>query len=133
MSVFKKSLLSYFSFPAKNVLCEVVLDRFSSIIHTRLRLDACALNYYLFKIGSKESPACFCVFYSESVKHFFLKCPLFAASRHKLLSSNAQIFADRWAYMSDTAIVSAFLTGCPSLSRPMMKIRLYFCLSRRLF
>ena len=39
-----------------------------------------------------------------------------AASRHKLLSSAAQIFADRWAHMSDTAILSAFLSGCPSLS-----------------
>ena len=25
-------------------------------------------------------------------------------------------FADRWAHMSDTAILSAFLSGCPSLS-----------------
>ena len=116
LSVFKKSLLSYFSFPAKNVLYEVALDRFSSIIRTRLRLDACALNYYLFKIGRKESPACFCGFYSESVKHFFLKCHLFAASPYKLLSSAAQIFADRWAHVSDTAILSAFLSGCPSLS-----------------
>ena len=116
LSVFKKSLLSYFPFPAKNVLYEVALDRFSSIIHTRLRLHACALNYYLFKIGRKESPACFCGFYSDSVKHFFLKCPLFAASRYKLLSSAAQIFADRWAHMSDTAILSAFLSECPSLS-----------------
>ena len=41
LSVFKKSLVSYFSFPAKNVLYEVALDRFSPIIHTRLRLDAC--------------------------------------------------------------------------------------------
>ena len=73
-------------------------------------------NYYLFKIGRKESTACFCGFYSESAKHFFLKCPLFAASRHKLLSSVAQIFADRWACMSNTAIVSAFPSGCPSLS-----------------
>ena len=105
-----------FHFLQKNVLYEVALDRFSSIIHTRLRLDACALNYYLFKRGRKESPACFCAFYSESVKQFSLKCPFFAASRHKLLSSAAQIFADRWAFMSNTAIVSAFLSGCPSLS-----------------
>ena len=113
LSVFKKSLLSYFSFPAKNVLYEVVLDRFSSIIHTRLRLGACALNYYLFKIGRKESPAWFLF---RVCKAFFLKCPLFAALRYKLLSSAAQIFADRWAHMSDTAILSAFLSGCPSLS-----------------
>ena len=69
-------------------------------------------------------------FYSESVKYFFLKCPLFATSRHKLLSSAAQIFADRWAYMYDTAIVSAFLSGYPSLSYD--ENRFYFCLSRRL-
>ena len=56
------------------------------------------------------------VVFMQSVKNFFLKWPLFAASRHKLLSSAAQIFADRWAYMSNTATVSAFLSGCPSLS-----------------
>ena len=32
--------------------------------------DAQKVNYYLFKIGRKESPACFCGFYSESGKHF---------------------------------------------------------------
>ena len=84
--------------------------------------DAQKVNYYLFKIGRKESPACFCGFYSESGKHFFLKCPLFAASHHKLLSSAAQIFADRWAYMSYTAIVSAFPSGCPSLSYDENKV-----------
>ena len=97
-----------FHFLQKNALYEVALDRFSSIIHNNNNNG----------------------FYSESVKHFFLKCPLFATSRHKLFSSAAQIFAERWACMYDTAIVSAFLSGCPSLSYD--ENRLYFCLSRRL-
>ena len=74
------------------------------------------LSIVVYLKRRKESPACLCGFNSESVKHFFLNCPLLAASRHKLLSSAAQIFADRWAYMSYTVIVSAFLSGCPSLS-----------------
>ena len=37
---------------------------------------------------------------------------MFAASRHKLLSFAAQIFADRWACISDTAIVSAKAGDC---------------------
>ena len=102
------------------------------VIHTRLRLDACALNYFLFKIGRKESPACFSGFYSESVRHFFLKCPLFAASRHKLLSSAAQMFADRWAYMPICLQQLYQLFYVDAHLFLMIKIRLYFCLSRRL-
>jgi len=65
----------------------------------------------------QRSPICFYGFNLECVKHFlFLKCPLFAASCHKLFSSAAEIFTERWSDMSDTAIVSAFLSGCPSLS-----------------
>ena len=131
LRVFKKSLLSYFSFPAKNSFYGVALDRFSSIIHTRLRLDACALNYYLFKIGRKESPVCFCGFNSESVKHFFLKCPLFGASRHKLLSSAAQTFLTGGSVCLILQLYRLFCVDAHLFH--MMKIRLYFCLSRRLF
>ena len=48
--------------PSYNVIYDFTIDRFNAIIHTRLRLDACALNYYLFKIGCRERPACFCGF-----------------------------------------------------------------------
>ena len=44
-----------------NVLCLkliVFIDGKNAIIHTRLRLDACPFNYYLFKIGCRESPVC---------------------------------------------------------------------------
>ena len=85
------------------------LDRYSSIIHTRLRLNVCALNYYLFKIGCKPSPECLCGFEVESINHYFLHCPLFAAPILKLLSSAAYIFAHRWHAMTETQLISVFL------------------------
>ena len=38
------------------------IDRKNAIIHTQLRLDTCPLNYYLFKMGCRESPVCSCDF-----------------------------------------------------------------------
>ena len=99
------------------VIYDFAIDRFNAIIHTRLRLYACALNYYLFKIGCRERPACFCGFQTETVKHFFLECPLYSAPRITLLSSAARIlFADRWSSMSKSQIISVFLFGSPLLS-----------------
>ena len=51
---FKKALFSFFNVPSYNVIYDFAIDRFNAIIHTRLRLDACALNYYLFKIGCSD-------------------------------------------------------------------------------
>ena len=70
---FKKALFSFFNVPSYNVIYDFTIDRFNAIIHTRLRLDVCMLtcNYYLFKIGCREHPACFCGFHTETVKHFF--------------------------------------------------------------
>ena len=68
----KKALFSFFNVPSYNVIYHFEIERFNAIIHTRLRLDACALNYCLFKIGCRERPACFCGFHTETVKHFFL-------------------------------------------------------------
>ena len=100
-----------------NVIYDFAIDRSNAIIHTRLRLDACALNCYLFKIGCRERPACFCGFQTETVKHFFLECPLYSTPRITLLSSAARIFAaDRWSSLSKSQIISVFLFGSPSLS-----------------
>ena len=63
---FKKALFSSYNVSSYNATFDFAIDRFNAIFHTRLRLDTCALNYYLFKIGCKESPACFCGFYNES-------------------------------------------------------------------
>ena len=121
----KKVLLSFFNVPSYNATFEFAIDRFNAIFHTRLRLDTCALNYYLFKIGCKESPACLCGFYNESVKHFFLECPLYSAPRINLLSSAARIFADRWSSMSKAEIVSVFPLGSQLLS-PNQNSDLFF-------
>ena len=102
--------------PSYNVIYDFAIDRFNAIIHTPLRLDTCALNYYLFKTGCRERPACFCGFQTETVKHFFLECPLYCAPRITLLSSAARIFADRWSLMSKSQIISVFLFGSPLLS-----------------
>ena len=69
---FKKALLSFFDVPSHNATFDFAIDRFNAIFHTCLRLNTCALNYFLFKIGCKEFPVCFCGFYNESVKRFFL-------------------------------------------------------------
>ena len=53
-------------------------------------------------------PACFCGFHTETVKHFFLECPLYSAPRITLLSSAARIFADRWPSMSKSQIIIRF-------------------------
>ena len=59
------------------------------------------------KIGRKESSACVCGFYSVY---------LFAASVVINCSPQLLRLLLRGGPMSDTAIVSAFLSGCPSLS-----------------
>ena len=49
---FKKELKIYFNIVPYNILFDFSIDRYSSVLHTRLRLDACALNYYLFSFSS---------------------------------------------------------------------------------
>ena len=104
---FKNALFRIFDVPHYKRLFNFSLDRYSSIIHTRLHLNVCALNYYLFKIGSKPSIECLCGFEIESINHYFLHCP-FAAPRSKLLSSAAHILADRWYAISELQLLRLF-------------------------
>ena len=67
-------------------------------------------------LGCREGPVCFCGFHNETVKHFFLECPLHSASRTNPLSSAARIFADRWSSMSKEQTLPVFLFGSPLLS-----------------
>ena len=62
-----------------NRLFDCSFTRHASIDHTRLRLGFSCLREYLFKINSCVSPICECSFDSESMKHFFLYCPRYAA------------------------------------------------------
>ena len=72
----------------------IYTHRQAFILHTRLRLGYCALNDYLFKINCSSSPKCRCGLANETVKHFVLFCPLFAAQRARLFTSAAQIYGD---------------------------------------
>ena len=58
-----------------------------------------------------SSPACLCGFEYESINNYFLHCPIFAAPRSRLLSSDAEILADRWLAMSELQIINVFLNG----------------------
>ena len=77
------------------------IDRYTSVVHTRIRLDACALNYHLRRIGIKQSPACSCGFVNESKSHYFLNCPNYAAQRQTLLTCAACIAPNLWSRLSD--------------------------------
>ena len=70
------------------------LDRYCSIIHSRFRLDSCALFYYLFKTAVLSSPICSCGFGKETKSHFFLHCPKYASPRKKnrFLLLHARVF-----------------------------------------
>ena len=47
----------------------------------------------------------------ETINHYFLYCPRFAALRQILLSSVAQYFNDTWRHMSDSQKVNILLFG----------------------
>lgn len=88
--VFKVKLRSHFSSSDYNKLFNYSVTRRLSVLHTRLRLGHCALNDYLFKINCKTSPLCSCGINNESVMHYLVYCPLFAAQRASLLASAVQ-------------------------------------------
>ena len=50
----------------------------------------------MYKINRCASPFCECGLDSESVKHFFLFCPRYAAQRNLLLTSAARILGETW-------------------------------------
>ena len=110
---FKRALVNYFNIPKYFSPFDYALDRYSSVIHTRLRLGACGLNYYLFKIDVKSSPICSCGFDNETITHFFLQCPNYAALRSDLLAAAARIASGQY---SDQQKVEVFLFGSSNMS-----------------
>ena len=67
--------------------------RAASIWHTRLRLGQSQLSAHLFPFGFVESPRCSCGVTHETVPHYFLDCPLYAAQRERLLVAIRNIIA----------------------------------------
>lgn len=94
---FKQVSLVCFNCPTNTILLNFSFDRYTcfspTLTHTRIRLDTCALNYYLFKIGCKSSLTCACGFETESINHHILHCLTYAALRLRLFTSAR---AARW-------------------------------------
>ena len=76
------------------------LTRKASVLHTRLRLGFCVLNDYLYRIVVILL-YCICCHQNETVKHYLLLCPRFAAQRNKLLTSAAQVYGKAWLTSND--------------------------------
>ena len=110
-NIWWKATILYFSSCTYNKLFDHSISRQAFILHTRLRLGYCALNDYLFKINCSLSPKCRCGLANETVKHFFLFCPLFAAQRARLFTSAAQIYGDHWSQSNDKRKIEYLLNG----------------------
>lgn len=110
---FKSKIRSYYCKEYSQLL-NTSLNRQASILHTRLRLNQSGLNSYLYKITCKPSPLCECNDGSvESVCHYLLHCPRYAAHRIALMSLSAQLFHNN---ISDKEKVQYFLNGAVFLS-----------------
>lgn len=91
----KRALVNYYNVPEQFSAFDYALDRHdSSVIHTELLLDACALHYYLLKIAVMSSLLSGCGFNVETKIHFFLQCPNYAALGPNLLTAAARIVFD---------------------------------------
>ena len=112
LASFRNQLLkNCFRTPPRNYVFYIG-DRYPSIIHTRLRLGNSALNAHLFSNGCISSPLCYCGISNETVEHFLLSCPRFAALRVTLLTFAAQKLGKNWLYSSKTHKIRSLLYGC---------------------
>ena len=116
IGTFKNALVGYFQLPKYFKPFGYSIDRYTSIVHTHIRLDPCALNYHLHIIGIKQSPACSCGFINESKSHYFLYCPNYAVQRQTLLTSAACIVPKLWSRLSDRQKTEVFIFGSSFLS-----------------
>ena len=60
LKVFKQSIRSFYDIQNYDILFDYSIDRYSAIIHIRLRLGCCRFNAYLFKINCITSRLCVC-------------------------------------------------------------------------
>ena len=81
-----------------------------------MRLDACALNYYSYRIAVKFSPVCLCGQSIEDISNFFLHCAINSALRTtNLLASAAPIVPAKWDRLSEKEKVGLLLFGYVNL------------------
>ena len=100
LPIFKAKLKSVFCLTKYNHLFDFSVTHRASVLHTRLRLGFHALNEYLFTINCCLSPKCDCGMGNETIKHYFLFCPRFAAPRALFLVSAEQICGKKWSESS---------------------------------
>ena len=71
----------------------------------------------MYNINHCASPFCDCGLDYESVKHFFLFCPRYAAQRNLLLTSAARILGETWSSNSDAIEkINVFLFGVKAVN-----------------
>ena len=72
INLFKKAILKFFdiSCDRNHSYFDHSIDRYTSVVHARLRLNCCALNYYLFRINRSLTPDCICGAGCETVAHY---------------------------------------------------------------
>jgi hypothetical protein len=76
----------------------------------------CALYFYLYRIDCKPSPFCECHWgITETLSHYFLHCPLYAAQRQILFSLSARLLPTIWSSLSESQKVHLFLHGSDKL------------------
>ena len=63
------------------------------------------------KVNCSISPACVCRAPCESVIHYLLHCPRYAALRQNLLSAAAHLLKDRWSNLLDFQKCNVLLLG----------------------
>ena len=80
ITIFKKYLDKRYKIPPKNPLFHLG-NRYTSILHARLRMGCSQLNDHLFKLGIKDSKSCSCGALNEDTYHFFFNCPKYNSIR----------------------------------------------------
>ena len=63
-------------------------DRYSQVLHSRMRMECSPLKSDLFNMHIIESKECDCGHHTENSKHFFLECPLYDNARQELANAN---------------------------------------------
>ena len=116
LSAFKKGIKSIFCPLIGKKRFNVSLNRWASILHARLRLGSHALNEYLFKINCYSTPICHCGIENETVEHYFLYCPRFAAQRASLFASAERMCGRYWSESNDQMKLFYILNGFDNLS-----------------
>ena len=91
-----------------------------AIYHTQMRLGHSCLNSHAFKFAFCDNDLCSCG-QKETVTHYFLHCPIYAALRPTLLTSIANLISPGINYdlllnLDQGRIIETILKGSPDLS-----------------